>query len=140
MNNIQSDQEKTLILDIPKELREEYHPVLDMALFALTKILQNDHMQKNFSTHFIPIEFYQYDFPVEELRLKSKNLAFSLQKDIPESILLQIKQVFTEENLPRVIFQEDSQMFAMGDCSIYGLYNGRSREEDENKIYINKDV
>jgi len=54
--------------------------------------------------------------------------------------LLQIKQVFTEENLPRVIFQEDSQMFTTGDCSMYGVYNGRSREEDKDKIYVNKDV
>lgn len=65
MNNIQSDQEKNVfLLGISEELREEYHPILDMALFALTNILRNERLQKNFSAHFIPIEFYQYDFPV----------------------------------------------------------------------------
>ncbi len=56
MNNSKSDPEENILhLGISKELREEYHPIVDMALFALTKILQNAHMQKNFSAHFLPI-------------------------------------------------------------------------------------
>jgi hypothetical protein len=33
-----------------------------MVLFALVNILQNDHLQKNFSPHFIPIDQYQYQY------------------------------------------------------------------------------
>ncbi|CAF3873298.1 unnamed protein product, partial [Rotaria sp. Silwood1] len=109
-------------LGIPDDLRKEY-PIINMALLALTKILQNDHLQKNFYPHFIPIDQYQYDYP----------------KQVPESIRAQIKQVFTDENLPRVIFQDDSQLFAINDCSVYGLYNGRLLEQDENIIYVNKE-
>jgi len=65
---------------------------------------------------------------------------FVLLKHVLESILAQIKQVFTDENLPRVIFQDNTKLLALNDCSIYGLYNGRLREEDEDIIYVNKDV
>ncbi|CAF4018963.1 unnamed protein product [Rotaria sp. Silwood1] len=123
MNNIISDSENySFRLGIPDDLRKEY-PIINMALLALTKILQNDHLQKNFYPHFIPIDQYQYDYP----------------KQVPESIRAQIKQVFTDENLPRVIFQDDSQLFAINDCSVYGLYNGRLLEQDENIIYVNKE-
>jgi len=65
MSNMPSDPEKNIfLLGISEELKKEYHPILDMALFALTNILRNEHLQKNFSAHFIPIELYQYDFPV----------------------------------------------------------------------------
>jgi hypothetical protein len=61
MNKITSDSAKcSLRLGIPDELKEEY-PILNMVLFAVTNILQNDHLQKNFSAHFIPIDQYQYD-------------------------------------------------------------------------------
>ena len=39
-----------------------------------------------------------------------------------------------------MIFREAGDTFAVGDRSIYGLYNGRSCQEDEDKIYVNKDV
>ena len=61
----QSDQEKNIfLLGIPKDLKDEYLLVLDLTLFALTNILKNQHLQKNFSAHFIPLASYQYDFPV----------------------------------------------------------------------------
>jgi hypothetical protein len=64
MNNIISGLEKySFCLDIPDALRKEY-PIVNMALFALTNILQNDHLQKNFTPHFIPIDQYQYEYPV----------------------------------------------------------------------------
>ncbi|CAF1513786.1 unnamed protein product [Rotaria sordida] len=123
-NNIIPDPENySFHLGISDNLRKEY-PIINMALFALTNILQNDHLQKNFCPHFIPINQYQRDFP----------------KQIPESILVQIKQVFTNDNLPQVIFHDDSQLSEVNDCSIYGLYNGRLREEDEDIIYVNKEV
>jgi ferredoxin-fold anticodon binding domain-containing protein len=65
---------------------------------------------------------------------------FVLWKHVLESILAQIKQVFTDENLPRVIFQDDTKLLALNDCSIYGLYNGRSHKEDEDIIYFNEEV
>ena len=50
-----------------------------MALFALTNILRNEHLQENFSAHFIPKEFYQYDFPVWELlRIQIDKMLFFL--------------------------------------------------------------
>ena len=52
------------VLGIPEDLREQYKPVLDLTLFALTSILKNQHLQKNFSAHFIPFASYQYEFPV----------------------------------------------------------------------------
>jgi hypothetical protein len=62
MNNIIFDSEKYLFcLGIPDDLRKEY-PIVDMVLFALVNILQNDHLQKNFSPHFIPIDQYQYQY------------------------------------------------------------------------------
>jgi hypothetical protein len=39
-----------------------------------------------------------------------------------------------------VIFQDDSQLFAVNECSTYGLYNGRLCEQDEDIIYVNKEV
>ncbi|CAF2877679.1 unnamed protein product [Rotaria sp. Silwood2] len=124
INHIIPDSENySFRLGIPDDLRKEY-PIINMALFALTKILQNDHLQKNFYPHFIPIDQYQYDYP----------------KQVSESIRAQIKQVFTDENLPRVIFQDDSQLFAVNDYSIYGFYNGRLLEQDEDIIYMKKEV
>jgi hypothetical protein len=65
MNNIISDSEKySFRLGIPDELIKEY-PVFNIALFALTNILKNQHLQKNFTPHFIPIDQYQYDYPVQ---------------------------------------------------------------------------
>ncbi|CAF3190359.1 unnamed protein product, partial [Rotaria sp. Silwood2] len=60
--------------------------------------------------------------------------------DVPQSVLIQIKQTFTETNLPRIIFQEHSKLVTVNDCSVYGLYNGRQCEEDEDIIYLNKQV
>ncbi len=65
MNNTTSDpRNDTFRLGIPDDLKKEY-PIINMVLFAVTNILQNDHLQKNFSPHFIPIEQYEYDFPVQ---------------------------------------------------------------------------
>jgi hypothetical protein len=64
-NNIVSDPENySFRLGIPDDLKEKY-PIVYKALFALTNILQNDHLQKNFAPHFIPIDQYQYDYPVQ---------------------------------------------------------------------------
>jgi len=51
-------------LGICEELRQEYS-IIDMTLFALKNILRNEHLQKNFAAHFLPIEDYQYEFPVQ---------------------------------------------------------------------------
>ena len=76
MSNATSDSAKcSLQLGIAAELKEEY-PILNMVLFAVTNILQNNHLQKNFSPHFIPIDQYQYDFPVHSIQLHSSFLVF----------------------------------------------------------------
>lgn len=48
---------------IPNDLMNQY-PVIKMSLTALTNILQNEYLQKNFIPHFTPIDEYEYDFPV----------------------------------------------------------------------------
>lgn len=53
---------------------------------------------------------------------------------------MEIKTVFTDENLPQVIFKNDSELSMIPHCSIYGYYNGRRIQEDEDKIYLNKEV
>ncbi|CAF4502624.1 unnamed protein product, partial [Rotaria socialis] len=62
------------------------------------------------------------------------------KKHVSESVLNQIKHVLTDKHLPNVIFQEDSKLFEVNNCSIYGLYNEQVREEDEHVTYINKDA
>ncbi|CAF1605229.1 unnamed protein product [Rotaria magnacalcarata] len=123
-NSMELDLKNDLFhLGIPDELMNHY-PIIKMSLTALTNILRNRHLQKNFIPHFTPIEEYRYDFPNDE----------------PQSILSQINQVFTETNLPTIIFQEDSQLGAVNDCSAYGLYNGRKSQADEDIIYVNKQI
>ncbi len=66
-NKIMSDSGKdSFHLGISDDLRQEY-PIINMALFAVTNILKNRHLQKNFTPHFIPIDQYEYDYPVRSL-------------------------------------------------------------------------
>ncbi|CAF0755261.1 unnamed protein product [Didymodactylos carnosus] len=51
-----------------------------------------------------------------------------------------MKTVFTEKSLPSVIIQEDNDFPVSMPCAVYGAYCGREHEENEEKIYVNKEI
>ncbi|CAF1439201.1 unnamed protein product [Rotaria sordida] len=118
--------------DLPKyeltfgldEVLIETYPALNIALCALSKILTNDFLLSNFSAHFVPFDEYTGIFP----------------NNVSETIMNQIRDAFTQSNIPSIILQQDELIIAPVYGAVYGDYLGRQKETDINIIYLNKEV
>ncbi|CAF2909072.1 unnamed protein product [Rotaria sp. Silwood2] len=99
-------------------------PALNVALCSLSKILMNDHLLVNLSTHFIPFKEYTGRFP----------------SVVSPSIMMQMKDTFTNTTVPRIVLQDDTDIDAPFSCAVYGCYKGREKETDTEIIYLNKQL
>ncbi|CAF3562707.1 unnamed protein product [Rotaria sp. Silwood2] len=112
-----------LTFDLDEALIEQY-PALNIALCALSKILTNDFLLSNFSAHFVPFDQYTGILP----------------HNVSEIVINQIRNAFTQSNIPSIILQEDELLIARVPCAVYGNYLGREKETDINIIYLNKQL